>query len=276
MNGNAPFFIVGCVRSGTTMLRDFLRRHPDFACPEETHFFRWHEPYGTKLHHNTVLNNPVLKRHREIDGISQEEFEAMLRNQPSRAALSQRYMQLFMKRKKPGARRWFDKTPQNVYGAPQIAASIPFSKFIHIVRDPVQVAASLRIGKVMQVESLVGACNYWNEAAEIMFVMKRAFPKRVLEFRYEDFVHDPIEGLRGIFEFLNEPFDPAVFQGLVTREVSHDQEGVLSAEEMEQVRQMCLPGRLRYGFATDEETAAQAEADAGRPRKGRRAQMPQE
>ena len=43
----APFFVLGCVRSGTTMLRDALRMHPHLACPEETHFFRWGEPFGS-------------------------------------------------------------------------------------------------------------------------------------------------------------------------------------------------------------------------------------
>jgi hypothetical protein len=258
VSNNAPFFIVGCVRSGTTMLRDILRRHPDFACPEETHFFRWAEPYGAPLYAKTLLNNPVLKRHRELDGITEAEFATMLKNQTSRANLCKRYMALYMQRNKPNARRWFDKTPQNVYGAPQIAMTVEQSKFIHIVRDPVQVAASLRIGKIVKVEDLVGACNYWNEAINTMTVMKRAFPRRVLELRYEDFVREPIAGLRNIFEFLNEPFDASVFKGVTTRLVTHDEE-VLDADDLRRVQRLCLPGRLRHGYAVQEH------ADSGSP-----------
>ena len=36
-----PLFLVGCVRSGTTLTRDLLRRVPGVICPEETHFLRW-------------------------------------------------------------------------------------------------------------------------------------------------------------------------------------------------------------------------------------------
>lgn len=232
------------------MLRDMLRLHPDFACPEETHIFRWSDPYGTPLYNNGLLNNPVLKRHREIDGIAQEEFATFLKNQTCRAHLWMRYMDVYVQRKKPGATTWFDKSPQNVYGAPQIAASMPRSKFIHIVRDPVQVVSSLRIGKVMKVENLVGACNYWNEAVNIMYVMKCAFPMRVLEFRYEDFVREPVDGLKNVFDFLKKPFDPKVFTSIKTRHVVHDDENVLSPEEIEKVHRLCQAGRKRYGYAT--------------------------
>eukprot|EP01036_Dinobryon_divergens_P003055 gene3055-4019_t len=117
-----PFFVVGCVRSGTTMLRDALRMHPNLACPEETHFFRWADPFGTDGLNRVLSNNAVLKKHREIDGVTEEEFKAMLGESTSRADLYERYMALYMQRKKPAATHWFDKTPQNIYGA-MLAAS---------------------------------------------------------------------------------------------------------------------------------------------------------
>jgi len=33
-----PFFIVGCARSGTSLLRDLLRSHPRLSIPTESHF----------------------------------------------------------------------------------------------------------------------------------------------------------------------------------------------------------------------------------------------
>src|SRR4051794_38128493 len=93
---SAPFFILGFVRSGTTMLRDVLRRHPHLAAPEETHLFRWTEPFGTEAYARGVSSNPVLKRHRAMDGITEEEFAAMLAASQSRADLYNRYMKLFI------------------------------------------------------------------------------------------------------------------------------------------------------------------------------------
>lgn len=240
--------MLGCVRSGTTMLRDALRMHPHLASPEETHFFRWGEPYGTEAMSRALSNNPVLKKHREIDGITEAEFAELLKQCSSRAELYARYMALYVKRKKPGATRWFDKTPQNVYGALLAAASMPRSKFVHIVREPLNVVASLRIGRIVKVENLTGACNYWNEAVQIVGGLKRAYPARVYELRYEDFVAQPGEQLKLLLDFIGEPFDPKWFSALSTRQVDHQDEGVLSADEQAVVRRLCASGRRRYGY----------------------------
>jgi hypothetical protein len=253
---SSPFFICGCVRSGTTMLRDVLRLHPRLASPEETHFFRWAEPFGTDSYARGVTSNPVLKKHRELDGITEDEFGKMLREATSRADLYQRYMSLFIERRKPEATRWYDKTPQNVYGAPMIAMSVPHSRFVHIVRDPVNVCASLRIGKVMKVDKLVGAMNYWREATDIMTVMKRAYPGRVHEFRYEDFVRNTGTHLKALLEFLDESYEPEWFSAYHLRESDHSTEGVLTAPEIERIQRLCMAGRKRYGYAAESTTPA--------------------
>jgi len=245
-----PFFIVGCVRSGTTMLRNMLNLHPNLVSPEETQFFRMAEPFGLPGYMHFVSNNPDLRRHREIDGISDEEFRMILEQSDSKFDLCERYMTLFMQRRKPGAKRWFDKSPQNVYGAPMIMAR-PGPMLLHIHRDPVNVVSSLRLGKVMKVESLVGACNYWNEAADIMFTMKRAYPRRVLEIKYEEFVLDPLAGLQSIMAFLGERFNATWFEGIDAREVSHRDEGILSTEEIAEVEHRCHGGRQRYGYVPE-------------------------
>lgn len=249
---STPFFMLGCVRSGTTMLRDALRMHPNLASPEETHFFRWGEPYGTEAMSRALSNNAVLKKHREIDGITEAEFAELLKQCHSRAELYARYMALYVKRRKPGATRWFDKTPQNVYGALLAATSMPRSKFVHIVREPTNVVASLRIGRIVKVENLTGACNYWNEAVQIVGGLKRAYPARVYELRYEDFVAQPAAQLKLLLDFIGEPFDPKWFSTLSTRQVDHQDEGVLSPEELAVVRQLCASGRRRYGYELSE------------------------
>lgn len=39
-HARSPVFIVGCPRSGTTLLRNLLRSHPELAIPEESHVVR--------------------------------------------------------------------------------------------------------------------------------------------------------------------------------------------------------------------------------------------
>jgi hypothetical protein len=246
-----PFFILGCVRSGTTMLRNILRLHPHLACPEETHFYRWSEPFRGAGYRQIATSNPVLKKHRKLDGISEEEFVQMLDRATSRGDLYRLYMARYMALNTPTATRWFDKTPQNVYGAPLIATDFPKARFVHIVRDPVSVVASLRIGKVMKVDDLVAGCSYWNEAVSQLAVLKRAYPMRVLEIRYESFTHDPEAGIRQVLDFLDEPYEPQWFEKVRTSEVRHDADGTLTPEEMEQVQRLCLPGRVRHGYVDE-------------------------
>ncbi len=273
--GSKPFFILGCVRSGTTMLRNILRKHPHLACPEETHFFRWAEPFRGPVYSQIVSSNVTLKKHRQMDGVSDTEFAALLAGSTSRGDLCRQYMALYMRKAKPSATRWFDKSPQNAYGVGILANEFPGGKFVHIVRNPVNVVASLRIGKVMKVEDLVGACSYWNEAEANLALLKRAYPARVLELSYEDFTADPGTGIQKVLEFVGEPYDASWFSDVVTQEVSHDKSGVLSADEMRQVRHICRAGRLRHGYAdpADEDDRLALEAVARRERKAVKAKL---
>lgn len=253
---DSPFFIIGCVRSGTTMLRDVLRRHPNLACPEETHFFRWAEPFGTDGLNRVLSENAVLKRHREIDGITQDEFIELLRGSHSRAHLYNRYMALYVQRNKPQATRWFDKTPQNVYGAMLAASAMPKARFVHIVRNPYNVAASLRIGRIVKVNDVIGAANYWNESVHIIRGLRRAYPRRVHELRYEDFMRNAPDETRKLLDFVEEPYDPAWFDDFKPRASDHSSSGVLNAEDHERVQMVCRFNMQHYGYLKEVADAA--------------------
>jgi hypothetical protein len=155
-------------------------------------------------------------------------------------------MRLYAQKHKPLATRWFDKTPQNVYGAALIAGSMPQAKFVHIVRDPVNVVASLRLGQVMKIERLIGACNYWNEAIDILSVLKAAFPARVHELRYEDLTARPLDELQRLLLFIGEPFEPEWFGELSMQAVDHSSSGVLSEAEQVRVRRRCGSRYARF------------------------------
>lgn len=233
------------------MLRDVLRRHENLACPEETHFFRWGDPFGTDALNRTLTNNAVLKHHRELDGVTEDEFRIILAESNSRADLYHRYMRLYISKKKPRATRWFDKTPQNIYGALLTATTMPKVKFVHIVRDPRNVAASLRLGKVVKVESIVGSANYWHESVQIIKGLKKAFPERVHELRYEDFVANPLVHVEAILNFLGEPFDAREFKDLNIRDSDHAKEGLLSSEDLIRLEAICQLGMKRYKYKAD-------------------------
>jgi hypothetical protein len=243
-----PFFIIGSVRSGTTFLRNVLRKHPNLACPEETHFFRWTDPFGTPISLGQLLNNPVLKKHREIDNITEQQFRHILHKSVSRADLQRKYMNLYLKQNQLNGRRWFDKTPQNAYGAAMIATQFPAAKFIHIVRNPIDVISSLKIGKVVKIESLIGACNVWNEAAEQVYTLKRAYPHRVYEVKYEDFTANFLPELEKMLAFINEDFKLDYFRDVKTSTKEHKHNHLFSPEEIHTIKTLCKRWAKHYGY----------------------------
>lgn len=251
-----PFFILGCVRSGTTMLRDVLRLHPNLDSPEETHFFRPSEPFGTPGYNRWVTQNTTLAKHRAMDGITEEEFAEILAAARSRGGLYRQYMKLFLSRRPPGPTRWFDKTPQNVYGAAMIAREFPQAAFVHIVRNPWDVISSLRIGRVVKVEDVVGACNYWREAVEIIETLKRAYPRRVHELKYEDLMAAPERELQSLLAFLGEHYDASWFAQYKFGHKKHDAQQLFTEEERRIVPELCGPMMEYFGYRDTVEMAA--------------------
>jgi hypothetical protein len=245
-----PFFIIGCVRSGTTFLRNVLRNHPNLVSPEETHFFRWSDAFGTpqSLRSFSSSTNAVLKKHREMDGVHDLEFNSILQKSISRADLQRRYMQSYLTNNKFGEKRWFDKTPQNVYGSAIIASDFPGSKFVHIIRNPVDVVSSLRIGKIVKIDNLVGACNCWNEAAAIIDVLKRAYPHRVYEVKYENFTSNLLPELEKMLTFLDEDFDSQYFKEVVTKPKEHEHGTLFTPEELRTIKKLCARWSKHYGY----------------------------
>lgn len=197
-----PLFIVGSMRSGSTWVRNMLRRVPNFICPEETHFMRWAEPFRSPGGMHPHTTNRVLKMHRDLDGVDQEVFDLMLERSPSKAHLHRSYIGAYAQAKEVvPPYRWFDKTPQNIYGLPLILAEFPRARVLHLVRNPLNVVASLQLGQQVNIPDLAGAINCWLEAVKIWDVMAPRFKKRTMEVRYEDLLGDLEGNLTAITEF---------------------------------------------------------------------------
>ncbi|MDB2365166.1 sulfotransferase [Luminiphilus sp.] len=207
-----PFFIVGCVRSGTTLLRDLLKQQPNLYCPEETHLFRWPHPFGSGDFSHIQQHNETLKAHRQIDGVAEDEYRELLEQATSRRMLQDGYARLFFEAKGISGGRWFDKTPQNIYGMLLLSAVYPDAKFVHIVRHPLNVVTSLKAGKVMAKHSLQGAINTWLEAVSIANQFAVAWPERIHTMTYEALTADPQGTLTALLTFLDEPVDATRWQ----------------------------------------------------------------
>ncbi|MEM9704521.1 MAG: sulfotransferase [Pseudomonadota bacterium] len=256
-----PFFIIGCVRSGTTLLRDVIASHPQLFCPNETHFFRYAEAYGTLAYITPFMNRKIFKNHRDLDSISEEQFrDEILLKSHSRGELMRRYADAYLSAQNaPAGARWFDKTPQNVYGAFLIAHQFPEARFIHIVRNPLNVIASLKGSEVMTVKQIVGAANYWLEAAIMMQSLKGLYPDRVFEMRYDQFTADPAPFIQSIFDFIGEDASGVGYKMRKIKPEKNKYKKLLTADDLEFANEICGDMAKAYGFDIG---AAQSEIQA--------------
>jgi len=243
-----PFFIVGSVRSGTTLLRDLLRAHPNLECPEETHFFRHADPFGSPPFLKAFSNRRIFRYHRELDGISEDEFSELLNQATSRKELALGYAALYLHKRGNPSARWFDKTPQHVYNLPLLAAEFPHAKFIHLYRNPLNVVASLHAGEVMAVHDTTGAINYWREAMKMIWSFKKAHGDRLLEIAYEDLVQDPAAILDRIMAFVD--VDPAEMEARLdsVRPERNRYQELLDGPDIKRIKRECNPFFRRYGY----------------------------
>lgn len=230
------------------MLRKILCLHPNMACPEETHFFRWADPFGTARYDMVYTQSKLLSSQQEMDGVSKEEFLKIYRDSLDRRELMDAYMNLYLgKLGKPNA-RWFDKTPQHVYGLFLIKKMYPKAKVLHIYRNPLNVVASLLEGQVMPKQSMIGAVNYWNESLTLIEAFRSQYPGDLLEIRYEDFCSGTEIELEKIFHFIGE--DKAQLKlprGHVHPE-KNKYRSVLNEEQISFVQDRCGDYMKAYGY----------------------------
>ncbi|MHC5006000.1 MAG: sulfotransferase family protein [Planctomycetota bacterium] len=244
---NDPFFIAGCVRSGTTLLRRILVRHPRLECPQETHFFRWADPFGS-LRFANAIDTKLLHKHRGMDGVDEQEFREIVSGATNRRELAEGYARCYMRKQGNPDGRWFDKTPQNVYGLLLLRAVFPDAPIVHIHRHPLNVVASLLEGKVMPAQPFSGALNYWVESAQIFGEFGRAWPQHLVEVSYEELTSQPRRTLATLLSRLGE--DPDLLElpnGLVHPERNRYRD-VLSAPQADEVIRTCGPWLGRYGY----------------------------
>jgi len=194
---NSPFFIVGCGRSGTTLLRTLLNRHPAIAIPLESLFIidylRVQDRYDLKYLNSLVIREPEL----EEWGISVSVED--LQDSVSVPRMISKLHEIYAESK--GKSRWGQKTPRFVRYLDLLGKNFPSSKMIHMIRDPRAVVSSLIQSDVHQSNAYHGS-HRWMMDVRAGLTYELTHSSRVLRVFYEDLVKEPEEVLKAVFEFL--------------------------------------------------------------------------
>ncbi|MCG5456554.1 sulfotransferase [Micromonospora sp. PSH03] len=186
----APIFLVGCQRSGTTMVRLVLDSHSRISCGPETRFLpdlrRIVGRDWERLARFGFPREDWLRRIRDFFGGVHADYAAAR-----------------------GKTRWADKTPLYAMSLDFVTEVFPDAQIVHLIRDGRDVVVShrKRFGYWSAVKCVVKWPRYIRAARAVGATLPA---DRYYELRYEQAVSEPEKAMRGLFEFLGEPWEDGI------------------------------------------------------------------
>jgi hypothetical protein len=244
-------FLVGCPRSGTTLLQSLLHAHRCITSLPETHFLP--RLLGCEEHRRSAADGArglgarfARRRRRLLADIGLVD--------PMRARTAWRHLQSLGLQVPIFAHSWqltvqvaaftatldacahgmdkavwLEKTPDHLFYIDRIATHVPDARFIHLHRDGRQVAASLHHAAREYPQwrpylDLSRCVDRWATATRESARWRNG--DRHLHVRYEDLIDHPDDTLAQIFAFLGCEPDP----GLWSR-YRHMADGLIQADE---------------------------------------------
>jgi len=206
-------FLVGCPRSGTTLLQSLLASHPEIASFPESEFFNHlfphSEPKRKKLGLISRRAKPQLAKFLR-ESSYQEHVPSPLCLFPHQLT-SHFISALDDIAKRQNKTIWIEKTPTHLYELDYIAQRVPTAKFIHIIR-----AGSDTIASLYDVRQKYPK-QWKNEPASVELSTSRwlrdvsisldcaALPNHTL-VSYEALVKDPRQVLQQLCKFVGTDF----------------------------------------------------------------------
>ncbi|HEY3776935.1 MAG TPA: sulfotransferase [Rhizomicrobium sp.] len=188
-------FLLGFMRSGTTLLQQVFAAHPDVETLEERETFAGlFNAGGADIPERLArLSGEDIDRAREMYWERVRGFGA-----------------------KPEGTVFLDKQPFNTLNLPLIAMLFPTAKIIFLVRDPRDVVLScfrrhLEVKPTtFELLTLSGAARFYDRVMQLAEIYRAKLSLDVLECRYEDVVADFENRVRAICGFLEMPWNKAM------------------------------------------------------------------
>lgn len=198
----SPVFIGGQRRSGTTLMRVLLNRHPHIACGPESKFVQhpsfaaWHERLATEWAERV-----------ERYGFGPEAVDRAV------AAMVDHLFSTYACR--AGKTRWAEKTPTNIIHIDYLFRLFPHAQFLHVIRDPRDTYCSIRQRAMTDKPhwarfTAKRSATDWRDSV-LAGKQRRRDPQQYHEVTYESLVEDAPRVMRAVLHFLHEPWDDQIF-----------------------------------------------------------------
>lgn len=209
-------FLLGFMRSGTTLVEQVFAAHPDVETLEERETF-------------AALSVPCLGGAEGLEKLSRWSVDDLHR---AREIYWQRVRSFGAK---PGGKIFVDKQPFNIFYLPLVAALFPSAKILFMVRDPRDVILSC-FRRHLEVKSttfelltLADGARYYDCVMRLVDVCRARLALDIFECRYEDLVSEFETTMRSICRFVDIPWSDSMLsfdraaQSRVIRSVSSSQ-----------------------------------------------------
>lgn len=193
----APVFLVGFPRSGTTLLDQILSSHSGIFCIEEREHFA-----------NALAS--VIGDQDKLDAF------ANLSDVEIETARAEYWRRVAAEDAPPTGALVVDKLPLNIVVLPLIKRVFPDAKIIFALRDPRDVILSCYVQRfgmnaaMAQFLELSTAANYYDAIMRLMDVCREKLALDLVQVRYEDTVNDVGAQARALTDFLGVPFEEAM------------------------------------------------------------------
>lgn len=213
MTSALPVVVLGVSRSGTTLLKEMLDRHPELAIPSESYFLpQLRHRHGPRPDREAILADlGRLARVREW-GVALDDVSRRLERAPSFGDVIEAVYRAYAGAR--GKARFGDKTPAYMQSLDLLEEVFPGAQYVHIVRDGRDAALSFLSMRRhprfnwARPQGLGGfACQWELEVRGARRFGAAAARGRYLEVRYEDLVAEPERRLREICAFLGLSFE---------------------------------------------------------------------
>ncbi|QDL94771.1 tetratricopeptide repeat protein (plasmid) [Paroceanicella profunda] len=198
----APVFVLGMPRSGTTFTETVLSRHPDILAAGELSGCRTAEILAMNwASQNTRITNA---------------FESVRTIVPQVEEVAAQYLMSQVHGFAPGQtfRRFIDKLPENVFRLGLISRMFPNARVIVIHRHPLDNCVSCLFQRFNDVQysytnTIEALAGQYRAYQRVMAHWREVLPLRMHEIVYEDMVTDFEPHVRELIAFLELDWDPA-------------------------------------------------------------------
>jgi hypothetical protein len=210
---DAPVFVLGCVRSGTTLLYHMLLSSGDFAIYRtESHALNLLEPrfgdLSRKRNRERLMDAWKESKLYKVSGLDAVQIRSKVMAECRNGG---DFLRIVMEEiaRQQGVRRWAECTPEHVLYLDRIKETIPEALIVHIIRDGRDVALSAdrqhyvrRLPWDKKATVMVSGL-YWNWMVNIGRRHGRTLGDDYMEVHFEDLVTKPQDTLARLGAFID-------------------------------------------------------------------------